>query len=84
MLLDIPASHVVWEDRFPRLMSEILHYDPDILCLQEVQHDHFESFFNESLKKEGYDGIYKKRTGDKKDGCAIFFKTLKVILAYLC
>ena len=63
-----------WENRFTRLVQEIKQYNCDILCLQEVQNDHFDTHFKPSLKTLGYDGVYKKRTGDKHDGCAIFFK----------
>ena len=63
-----------WEKRHEKLIQEIQNYDCDILCLQEVQADHFVPYFEEILQNFGYQGIYKKRTGDKKDGCAIFFK----------
>ena len=71
---------IEWESRFSRLMEEIQHYNCDILCLQEVQCDHFDTHFKPNLGNLGYDGVYKKRTGDKRDGCAIFFKTAKLDL----
>ena len=55
-------------------MQEIHQYNCDVLCLQEIQCDHYETHFKPSLSKLGYDGLYKKRTGDKRDGCAIFYK----------
>lgn len=62
-----------WESRHRRLMEEIQKLDCDILCLQEVQASHFETYFRNELKD--YKSLYKKRTGeDKVDGCAIFFK----------
>lgn len=59
-------------------MAEILENDPDVLCLQEVHCRHFDSHFHPNLRAHGYEGAYKKRTGDKEDGCATFYKTEKV------
>ena len=59
-------------------MVEILENDPDVLCLQEVHARHFDSHFLPNLRAHGYEGVYKKRTGDKEDGCATFYKTEKV------
>ena len=40
--------------------------------------DHYVSQINPALNELGYDSVFKKRTGDKKDGCAIFYKREKV------
>jgi len=62
--------------RIPNIF-ERLHYtndqiiQPDLICLQEV--DHFEELSKE-LKQEGYRGLFKKRTGERTDGCAVFYK----------
>ncbi|KAG2761089.1 hypothetical protein PC129_g13057 [Phytophthora cactorum] len=62
-----------WEYRCGRLVKEILRWSPHIVNLQEV--DHFEDFFEPRLKKAGFVGVYKRRTGEKThDGCAIFVK----------
>ncbi|KAG5276528.1 hypothetical protein AALO_G00106710 [Alosa alosa] len=45
-----------------------------ILCLQEVQEDHYETQVKPSLESLGYHCEYKKRTGNKVDGCAVVFK----------
>lgn len=62
-----------WPHRYDRLMAEINLVRPDILCLQELQDDHREQFSN-GLANFNYGVLYKKRTGDKPDGCAIFFR----------
>lgn len=62
-----------WPHRYDRLMAEINLIRPDILCLQELQDDHREQFSN-GLANFNYGVLYKKRTGDKPDGCAIFFR----------
>ena len=66
-----------WERRSHRILREVKDAKADVLCLQEVQSDHFNSFFVPRLKHLGFTGIYKKRTGNKPDGCAIFYRTSK-------
>ncbi|KAK6940159.1 Endonuclease/exonuclease/phosphatase [Dillenia turbinata] len=76
-----PSWALSWEYRRRNLLGEITGYGADILCLQEVQSDHFENFFKPELEKHGYSGVYKKKTnmvytGSQYviDGCAIFFQ----------
>nr|XP_027202103.1 carbon catabolite repressor protein 4 homolog 1-like [Dermatophagoides pteronyssinus] len=77
-----------WNFRRERILAEIISYNPDIICLQEIQGDHFEEFFAPALLQRGYEGLYKQKTtklfcggGKYKpgkfvcDGCATFFKT---------
>jgi mRNA deadenylase 3'-5' endonuclease subunit Ccr4 len=81
------ADHLCTEDSFPYTDKNVLNWefrknmylkqiqscDPDIICLQEV--DHYD-YFVESLKN--YTGIYAKKSGnDSVDGCAIFYKKSK-------
>uniref|UniRef100_H3C8U5 Endonuclease/exonuclease/phosphatase domain-containing protein n=1 Tax=Tetraodon nigroviridis TaxID=99883 RepID=H3C8U5_TETNG len=52
-----------------------------ILCLQEVQEDHYENQIKPALLTLGsYQCEYKKRTGSKPDGCAIVFKSSRLSL----
>jgi protein angel len=62
-----------WQVRWNNLIAEIRHFNPDILCLQEVQGSHLKTYFS-SLGSLGYLGLYKQRTGIRTDGCAIYFK----------
>ncbi|RZF49118.1 hypothetical protein LSTR_LSTR008404 [Laodelphax striatellus] len=71
-------AHLNWSYRAPGLMDEFKAIDADIICLQEVEFGH-RPFFD-GLDKLGYKGIHKARTGDKHDGCAIYFKTAKFTL----
>eukprot|EP01054_Gregarina_sp_Poly1_P005054 Gregarina_sp_Poly_1__5053@NODE_267_length_10370_cov_226_463457_g233_i0_p1_GENE_NODE_267_length_10370_cov_226_463457_g233_i0NODE_267_length_10370_cov_226_463457_g233_i0_p1_ORF_typecomplete_len998_score142_53Exo_endo_phos/PF03372_23/8_1e03Exo_endo_phos/PF03372_23/6_6e45_NODE_267_length_10370_cov_226_463457_g233_i024835476 len=81
---------LAWSYRRDRILAEVLAYRPDIICLQEVQADHFEDFFAPALLRRGYEGLYKQKTskvfrGSGKhrggryicDGCATFFKAPK-------
>uniref|UniRef100_S4RLU3 Angel homolog 2 (Drosophila) n=1 Tax=Petromyzon marinus TaxID=7757 RepID=S4RLU3_PETMA len=67
-------SVLEWAYRFPNLIQEIERFNADVLCLQEVQKDHYIDQLKPHLIKLGYSCHYKMRTGDKNDGCAICFK----------
>eukprot|EP00798_Chlamydomonas_sp_ICE-L_P008980 gene8980-16116_t len=76
-----PAWCLNWHYRKRNLLRELIAYKADILCLQEVQSDHYLDFWAPELQKAGYVTIYKKKTTeiytDNKyaiDGCATFFR----------
>ncbi|KAF6149363.1 hypothetical protein GIB67_016901 [Kingdonia uniflora] len=75
-----PSWALSWHYRRQNLLREIVGYRADILCLQEVQSDHFEEFFGPELEKHGYQALYKKKTSEVYsgnayvDGCATFFR----------
>ncbi|XP_035535110.1 protein angel homolog 2 [Morone saxatilis] len=69
-----------WNHRLPNLLAEIQQYNADILCLQEVQEDHYENQIKPALQALGYQCEYKKRTGSKPDGCAVIFKSSRLSL----
>lgn len=62
-----------WKRRRRLILNEITTEQPDILCLQEVEEEHIPSFYNR-LEEIGYNNVYKRRTGEHVDGCAIYFK----------
>ncbi|XP_068398175.1 protein angel homolog 1 [Eschrichtius robustus] len=66
-----------WNYRFANLMQEFQHWDPDILCLQEVQEDHYWEQLEPSLRMMGFTCFYKRRTGCKTDGCAVCYKPMR-------
>ncbi|XP_066561340.1 protein angel homolog 2 isoform X2 [Amia ocellicauda] len=69
-----------WSHRFSSILKEFEMYDADILCLQEVQEDHYKKQIKPSLESLGYHCEYKVRTGRKPDGCVIGFKQFKFSL----
>ncbi|XP_014806179.1 PREDICTED: protein angel homolog 2 isoform X2 [Calidris pugnax] len=71
---------LIWTYRFPNILQEIKELDADVLCLQEVQEDHYRTEIKSSLESLGYHCEYKMRTGRKPDGCAICFKTSRFSL----
>ncbi|CAH0703681.1 unnamed protein product [Spodoptera exigua] len=71
---DCAPFDLKWKVRAARLYDEITKMAPDIICLQEVQASHINSFYSK-FEKIGYFGVFKQKTGHRQDGCAIYFKT---------
>lgn len=79
-----PSWALSWEYRKELILQEVLNYGSDVICLQEVDVEAYESYFMEHLSAQGYDGVHhaksRSRTmsGDEKravDGCATFYKS---------
>ncbi|KAA8521485.1 hypothetical protein F0562_012158 [Nyssa sinensis] len=75
----IPRHVLDWEWRKKNIIFELGLWSADILCLQEV--DRFQDL-EELLKLRGYNGIWKMRTGDPVDGCAIFWRVSRFKLLH--
>lgn len=78
-----PDEALTWECRKYLIIQEIVQNDPDIVCLQEV--DHFK-FLQSVLATQQYEGIFYPKPdspclyiseNNGPDGCAIFFKKNK-------
>lgn len=70
-----PLEVLEWSHRCRLLLEEIQRWVPDILCLQEVQENHFHQQLQPVLTQMGYTCVYKKRTGTKTDGCATCYRS---------
>ncbi|KAK7271257.1 hypothetical protein RJT34_27000 [Clitoria ternatea] len=68
---NIPRSFLEWDRRKGLILEEINSYNASILCFQEV--DHFNDL-DDLLQDSGFKGVYKARTGEAQDGCAVFWK----------
>lgn len=72
-----------WEFRFQNILREVLDACPDVICLQEVQADHYETHLYNALSENGFEGVYKQKTrasmgmAGKVDGCALFWRRSK-------
>lgn len=88
----VASWYLSWEVRKQMVLHELLSYDPDILCLQEVEASQFEQYFKPQLRMRGnYDGIFAPKSRARTmnewdrnfvDGCAIFFKMDRYITHY--
>ncbi|RZC61146.1 hypothetical protein C5167_022905 [Papaver somniferum] len=68
---NVSLEFLNWNRRKKLIRDELNEYAPSIICFQEV--DRF-SELDELMQLDGYKGVYKARTGDAPDGCAIFWK----------
>lgn len=51
-----------WPYRSSILFQELEEVQGDIVCLQEVQADHYEQHLNPMMQKMGYDGVFKQKS----------------------
>lgn len=72
-----------WDYRFQNMLREIMDASPDVICLQEIQADHYETHVYAAFSDAGYEGVYKQKTrqsmglAGKVDGCALFWRRSK-------
>ena len=57
-----PLWALQWEHRKHRFLKELTTYDPDIICLQEVENERFSSFFQPEMSSRGYNGVFRAKS----------------------
>ncbi|XP_053553361.1 protein angel homolog 1 [Bombina bombina] len=80
LYLHCDPSILCWEYRWQNILQELQHWEADVLCLQEVQENHYKEQVLPSLSALGYSCHYKRRTGRKTDGCCTCYKTHRFTL----
>jgi mRNA deadenylase 3'-5' endonuclease subunit Ccr4 len=73
------------ERRFPLILQEILAYDADIICLQEVDEIVFQTLLYPALSSSrlNYQGYFaKKEIEGSREGCAMFWSLRKFRRSY--
>lgn len=70
-------SSIKWPERGLRIVRELQESNADIMCLQEVHSEHFKDLIMPALQSRGYASVFKQKTGDKLDGCAIIYNENK-------
>lgn len=67
-----PSPCLKWKARSQAILTVLRNLGADFLCLQEV--DEYDSFYKGNMDSNGYSSIYVQRSGQKHDGCGIFYK----------
>ncbi|KAK8963855.1 hypothetical protein KSP40_PGU007174 [Platanthera guangdongensis] len=67
-----PSSCLKWKARSLAVLTDLKSLNADFLCVQEL--DEYDNFYKGNMEKHGYSSIYLQRTGQKRDGCGIFYK----------
>jgi CCR4-NOT transcription complex subunit 6 len=73
-----PADALKWKTRSLALLRDVKALDADVLLLQEAED--FLGFWQPRLEDLGYTALYKQRTGTKKDGCVLAFRSSRFAL----
>jgi len=81
-----PSWALSWDYRKELILNEVMTYNADFLCLQEVDIAQYEDYFIKHLKGQDYEGVYWPKSryktmndADRRqvDGCATFYKASK-------
>jgi len=81
---------LAWSYRRMLLFQELIEMHADIICLQEVQADHYERDVFPFMQSMNYEGVYCQKSREsmgaygKIDGCAIFWNCSKFMLVDSC
>ncbi|KAA8527989.1 hypothetical protein F0562_035142 [Nyssa sinensis] len=67
-----PSACLKWKARSQAILTVLKSLGTDFLCLQEL--DEYDSFYKGNMENHGYSSIYIQRSGQKRDGCGIFYK----------
>jgi len=59
--------------RMPMLVAEILAYDADVICLQEVDGSIYDTYLEPVMQVMGYDGYYSNKASCQREGCGLFW-----------
>ena len=60
--------------RLPMIIAELLSYNADIICLQEVDGGLiYDSFIEPVMNVMGFDGYYSNKASCQREGCALFW-----------
>lgn len=72
-LFPTSGNALKWSTRSQVLVAEFKHYDADILCLQELDHLQYGSFWKSQFEDMGYSSVFF-RSDTKNHGVCIVFK----------
>ncbi|TFK67381.1 hypothetical protein BDN72DRAFT_770732 [Pluteus cervinus] len=81
-----PQWALAWEYRKELILTEVMNYDSEFICLQEVDIAQYEDYFTKHLSAQDYEGVYWPKSRYKTmnetdrravDGCATFYKASK-------
>ncbi|CAL1284908.1 unnamed protein product, partial [Larinioides sclopetarius] len=72
-----PAEFLMLDYRRQLYLKEIIGYNADIICLQEVDRKVFYGDLVPVLTSTGLDGIYSEKGGQVVEGLSLFYRTSK-------
>ncbi|KFM23754.1 2',5'-phosphodiesterase 12 [Auxenochlorella protothecoides] len=76
-----PEKYLRPTHRRPLILGQLLEFQADILCLQEVDESAFRGLLEPGLRDAGYNGVYTNKLGKVAEGEAAFFRSDRYELA---
>ncbi|OWA51605.1 2',5'-phosphodiesterase 12 [Hypsibius exemplaris] len=70
----VPAEFMKIDYRRQLMKQELVGYNADLMCLQEVDTKHFEHHFLRYFRRHGYDGAVQRKKGAVAEGVATFYR----------
>jgi mRNA deadenylase 3'-5' endonuclease subunit Ccr4 len=70
------ANFIRKERRLPLILFEILQYQADIVCLQEVDHGVFYGLLKPVLEYHGYEGFFTSKLGTQEGGAMFWSRNV--------
>lgn len=71
-LFPTSGAALKWDWRSKTLLDEIIHYSPDLICMQEVDHFQYKSFWRDELAKHGYRSNFHRNESKTHGVCIVF------------
>jgi mRNA deadenylase 3'-5' endonuclease subunit Ccr4 len=69
------SEYLAKRRRMPLIVQELVSYQPDIICLQEVDDHIFARLLQPVLKEYEYEGYFSCKASGQSEGCALFWST---------
>lgn len=69
-----PPDIIKSEYRRQLTLREILGYNTDILCVQEMDTKLFNNYYSKQLGRKGYEGLLRQKQGKAHEGVGTFFR----------
>lgn len=67
-----PDEYVAWSYRENLLLDEIIGYNADLICLQELDSKCFKGNFYKVLKREGFEGFFSNKSSSPEGVCSLW------------
>jgi hypothetical protein len=76
--IDTYPAMFVWDYRWSLIQRELINFNADIYCLQEVEKDKVPLYYEPLMVgQKGLKSSYSFREGGNADGCAVFWNPVK-------
>ncbi|XP_055349335.1 2',5'-phosphodiesterase 12-like [Paramacrobiotus metropolitanus] len=72
-----PPECIKGDYRRQLTLRELIGYNADIICVQELDTKLFNSYYSKQMRRKGYEGLFLQKTGKAHEGIGTFYRTDK-------